>query len=107
MGSPPATVPANFMQELARLRELVQDLQRERDDLRSGLADQGNHAGEDGRWKKSLRSLSVLSADLSMPLLNQVTTQGASGRNPSLMMETVVDHAKSTIRSGQQLMNFT
>ena len=55
-GSPPATVPADFVQELARLRELVQDLQRERDDLRSELADQGNHAGEDGRWKKSLRS---------------------------------------------------
>ena len=82
-------------------------LQRERDDLRSELADQGNHAGEDGRRKKSLRSLSVPSADLSMPLLNPVTTQGASGRNPSLMMETIIDHAESTIRSGQQLMNFT
>ena len=60
-GSPPATVPSDFMQELARLREIVQDLQREG----------GNHAGEDVRRKKSLRSLSAPSA-----------TQGASGRNP-------------------------
>ena len=105
--SPPATVPADFMQELARLRELVQDLQEERDDLRSELADQGNHAGEYGRQKKSLRSLSAPSADLSMLLFNQGTTQGASGRNPSLMMETIIDHAESTIRSGQQLMNCT
>ena len=57
--------------------------------------------------KKWLRGLSSPSADLSMPLLNKVTTHGASARNASLMMETMIDHAELTIRFGQQLMNFT
>ena len=46
-GSRPATVPPDFMQELARLRELVQDLQRGRDDMRSELADQAGRSGSE------------------------------------------------------------
>ena len=36
--SPPATVPANFAQELAQLLDFVSELQRERDQLRMELA---------------------------------------------------------------------
>ena len=79
--SPPATIPANFMQELARLRDLVQELQQERDELRSEFGDQGQSAREDGRRKKSSKSIATPSPDCAQPQLNQIVTRGASGRN--------------------------
>ena len=99
--SPPATSPANFMQELARLRDLVQELQQERDELRSEFADQGQSAREDGRRKKSSKSLATPSPDFAQPQLNQIVTRGASGRNLSSMMETMIDRAEAAGRSGQ------
>ena len=91
--SPPATIPANFMQELARLRALVQELQQERDELRSEFADQGQSAREDGRRKKSSKSLATPSLDFAQLQLNQTVTRGARGRN--LSSTTMIDRAEA------------
>ena len=59
--SPPATVPANFAQELAQLRDFVSELQRETDELRLELA---GRSQEDARPRKTNKSLSTPSLDL-------------------------------------------
>ena len=45
--SPPATIPANFAQELAQLRDFVSELQRERDELRTELVGRAHPSEED------------------------------------------------------------
>ena len=49
--SPPATMPANFAQELAQLRDFVSELQRERDELRTEL--QGEHRNTPVRGRRT------------------------------------------------------
>ena len=41
-----------------------------------------------------------------MPLLNQEITHGANTRNPSLMMETIIDQAKSVVNSRDSRQDF-
>ena len=62
--SPPATVPANFAQELAQLRDFVSELQRERDELRKEFAGRSQGSQEDARPRKTNKSLSTPSLDL-------------------------------------------
>ena len=71
------------------------------DELRSEFADQGQSAREDGRRKKSSKSLATPSPDSAQPQLNQTVTRGARGRNLSSMMETMIDRAEAAGRSGQ------
>ena len=104
--SPPATIPANFAQELAQLRDFVSELERERDELRMELA---GRALEDARPRKTNKSLSTPSLELE-PVRSQVgsAAQG-SGKDFSTMMETLIDQAESAARSGSSatLMNLS
>ena len=91
---PPPTVPVDFAAELTQLRSLVAELQREREELRLELGQRGVATpAEEGRPRKSIRSLSTPASDLMLPH-NQLAISGGhsgSGRNPSVLMETLID----------------
>ena len=105
--SPPPTVPADFIQELTKLQSLVQELQRERDELRAELA---THAEvPEGRPRKLNRSLATPSPDLVMSSPHQLAiTRPGNGRELSSVMETLIDRAESAMRFGHSdPMNFS
>ena len=88
---PPPTVPVDFVAELAQLRSLVAELQREREELRSELGQRGVATPpEEGRPRKSIQSLSTPAVDLMVPH-NQLAISGGSSRNLSVLMETLID----------------
>ena len=97
--SPRPTVPADFVQELTKLQSLVQELQRERDELRAELA---THAEiKEGRPRKSNKSLATPSPDLVMSSPHQLAiTRPGDGRELSSVMETLINRAESARRSG-------
>ena len=96
--SPRPTVPADLVQELTKLQSLVQELQRERDELRAELA---THTEvQEGRPRKSNRSLAMPSPDLVMSSPTQLAvTRPGDGRELSSVMETLIDRAESAMRS--------
>ena len=78
---PPPTLFVDFAAELAQLRSLVAELQREREELGFELGQRGaSTLFEEARPRKSTRSLAI-------------TVGSGSGRNPSALMETLVDGA--------------
>ena len=87
-------------QELAELRACVQALQVERDVLRAEVARQN----VEGR-PRNARSLAVPSPDLVMGD-NSVQSHSVlairSGRNPSSVMETLIDQADSSVKSNHR-----
>ena len=98
---PPPTLPADFALELTRLRSFVQELQRERDDLRAQVAAQ-TVVTED-RPRKTNRSISTPSPDLVLSSPSQLALlPGAGGRDLSTVMETLIDQAESAVRVAQQ-----
>lgn len=100
---PPATVPCDFAQELAQLRSSVQQLMRERDQLRAELAGQSG-AREEGRPRKC-RSLAEPSTDLALVLPSQSPQGKGKGRDPSSLMETLIDQAHFSVRDQSDPMN--
>ena len=96
--SPPATVPANFAQELAQLRDFVSELQRERGELRMELA---GRPQENARPRKTNKSLSTPSLDL-VPVRSQggVSFPRNGAGEISTMLETLVDKAKRRVQGG-------
>ena len=93
--SPLATVPVDFAQELVQLRTMVQDLLREREQLKSELAGQVSTPHEEGRPRKA-RSLASPSPDL-MSISNQPALGNC--RDPSRLMETLINRADTALRS--------
>ena len=86
-----ATVPVDFAAELAQLRSLVAELQREREELRFELGQRGVATpAEEGRRRKSIRSLSTPASNLMVPH-NQLAISSGSGRNPQALMETLIE----------------
>ena len=95
---PPPKIPAQFAAELASLRECVQDLRRERDDLREELLAVG--VQEENRFRKTRTlalSLALMITDL--PQHPATLVQASALRNPSEVMESAINRADSTIRS--------
>ena len=93
------TVPAHFATELAMLRECVQELHRERDDLRAELATVGGR--EENRPKKT-RTLANPSPDLMITdqeLVSSTVAQVSGHHNPSVLMESMINRAESTVRA--------
>ena len=93
------TVPAHFATELAMLRECVQELRRERDDLRAELATVGGR--EENRPKKT-RTLANPSPDLMITdqeLVSSTVAQLSGHHNPSVLMESMINRAESTVRA--------
>ena len=96
---PPPTVPADFAQELAQLRASVQELRRERDDLRAEMSKRG-----DKRSRGRSRSLANPSSDLitgdfslqRVPVVNRGSCRASS------VMETLIDNADSVVRSNHR-----
>ena len=92
--STPPTVPVDFAQKVAQLRTVVQDLLREREQLKSQLAGQASIPHEEGPPRKA-RSLASPS-----PTLMSISNEPALGsREPSRLMETLIDRADSALRS--------
>ena len=94
----PPTVPAHFATELAMLRECVQELRRERDDLRAEIATVG---GRENRPKKT-RTLANPSPDLmttDQELVSLTVAQVSGHHNPSVLMESMINRAESTVRA--------
>ena len=84
----------------------MQELQRERDELRAELASHANFV--EGRPRKSDRSLSTPSTDLVISLQQLALTRPRNGRELSSLMETLIDRAESAVKSGQSdPMSFT
>ena len=90
-------MPADFVQELTKLQSLVQELQRERDELTAELATHAEEVSE-GRTRKSNRSLSTPSPDLVMSSPHQLAI--ARPGNSRELSETLIDRAESAMRSG-------
>ena len=89
---PPPTMPVDFAAELVQLRSLVVELQREREELRSELGQRGVATpAEEGRPRKSIRSLSTPASDLMPHNQLAISSGSGSGRNPSVLMETLID----------------
>ena len=97
---PPPTVPADFAREWAELRTCVQALQAEEDDLRAEVARQN----VEGR-PENARSLTVPSPDLLMgdsSVQSHSVLAIRSCRNPSSVMETLIDQADSSVKSNHR-----
>ena len=80
-------IPVDFAQELAQLRTMVQDLLREREQLKSELAGQVSTPHEEGR------------PDLSRFDVNLEPAGLGNCRDPSRLMETLIDRADTALRS--------
>ena len=88
---PPRIMPVDFKAELVQLRSLVVELQREREELRSEFRQRGVATpAEESRPRKSIRSLSTPATDLMLPN-NQLTISSGRDRDPSVVMETLID----------------
>ena len=88
---PPPAMPVDFAAELVQLRSLVAELQREREELRFEIGQRGvATAAEESRPRKSIWSLSTPATDLILPH-NQLAISSGSGRDPSVVMETLID----------------
>ena len=86
------TMPVDFAAELVQLRSLVVEFQREREELRSELRQRGAAIpAEEGRPRKSIRSLSTPASDLMPHNQLAISSGSGSGRNPSVLMETLID----------------
>ena len=101
----PPTAPADFI-ELAQLRSSVQELQRERDELRAQLS---SNARSEERERKQPRNLSSSTLELA-PLSRGATGQNefsgqvhrGVGGDSSALMETLIDNAESNFRSANR-----
>ena len=68
---PPPTVPADFAQEVSELRACVQELRRERDDIRSEVSKHGGETRKRKRWTLADPSPDLVSGDTSLVVVNK------------------------------------
>ena len=93
---PPPTVPAQFAAELTSLRECVQELRRERDDLRAELA----AAGQEVNKPRKTRTLATPCLDLMITnQVQQTLVQHSAPRNSSDPMESAINRADATVKA--------
>ena len=87
-----ATRNARGFRSRIGVRSLVVELQSEREELRSQLGQRGAATpAEEGRPRKSIRSLSTPASDLMPHNQLAISSGSGSGRNPSVSMETLID----------------
>ena len=79
------------------ISQLVAELQREREELRSELGQRGVATPpEEGPPRKSTGRCQHQASDLMVPH-NQLAISGGSSRNPSVLMETLIDGGSATL----------
>ena len=93
---PPPTAPANYAVELAQLRACVDELQREREDLRAELSKRGER-----RSRGRSRSLPNPSTGLFTGELQRVSAVNRGNHHPLSGMETMIDQGDTLSRGNR------
>ena len=95
-------VPSDLADELVHLRECVNDLRREGDELRSQV--DASDRDLRGESRKKSKSLATPSVDLMITDHRQQTTRtqpSSVGRHPGVVMENMINQADTAIRGNR------
>ena len=103
----PPTFPCNFAEELAQLRACVFELQMERDDLRAKLQNSGDREDRERKQPRTLASPALDLVPLNRNTIDRTVVmggqlQGGGQSSASVRMETLIENADSSLRSGSR-----